>query len=68
MGVGGQRHTPVVLPQGKGRDVHCTGGCVDPTFGMDGCEKSRHHRDSIPGPSRPANRYTDCAVPAHITV
>jgi hypothetical protein len=26
---------------------------VDPTAGLDVCEKSRPHRDSIPGPSSP---------------
>ena len=31
--------------------THCIGGWVDPRAGLDGCEKSRPHRDSIPGPS-----------------
>jgi hypothetical protein len=31
----------------------CTGGRVDPRARLDGCGKSRSHRDSIPGPSRP---------------
>jgi hypothetical protein len=30
---------------------HCIGGSVGPRFDLDGCGKSRHHRDSIPGPS-----------------
>jgi hypothetical protein len=28
--------------------THCTGGWVDPRAGLDVCEKSRPHRDSIP--------------------
>jgi hypothetical protein len=31
----------------------CTGGWVDPRAGLDVCEKSHPHRDSIPGPSSP---------------
>jgi len=53
MGVGGERHTPYALPPGKRQDTKCTGGCVGPRVGLDGCEKSRSQRDSIPGPSRP---------------
>ena len=30
--------------------THCTGGWVGPRAGLDGCRKSRSHRDSIPGP------------------
>jgi hypothetical protein len=33
--------------------THCTGGWVGPRAGLDVCEKSRPHRDSIPGPSSP---------------
>jgi hypothetical protein len=33
--------------------THCTGGSVGPRAGLDMCEKSRPHRDSIPGPSSP---------------
>jgi hypothetical protein len=31
----------------------CIGGWVVPRAGLDMCEKSRLHRDSIPGPSNP---------------
>jgi len=31
----------------------CIGGWVDPMAGLDGCGKSRPHRDSIPGPYKP---------------
>ena len=31
--------------------IHCTGGWVGPKAGLDGCGKSRPHRDPIPGPS-----------------
>jgi len=33
--------------------THCIGGWVGPRAGLDGCGKSRPHRDSIPGPSSP---------------
>jgi hypothetical protein len=33
--------------------AHCIGGMVGPRAGLDWCRKSRFHRDSIPGPSRP---------------
>jgi hypothetical protein len=61
MGVGGQIHAP-----GKKPSTHFIGGWVVPRAVMDGCEKSRPHRDSIPGPFSPvASRYTDYAIPAH---
>jgi hypothetical protein len=31
--------------------THCIGGLVGPRAGLDGCGKSRPHRNSIPGPS-----------------
>ena len=31
--------------------THCIGDWVGPSAGLDGCEKSRSHRDLIPGPS-----------------
>jgi hypothetical protein len=33
--------------------THCSGGWVGPRAVLDGCGKSRHHRDSFPGPSSP---------------
>jgi hypothetical protein len=51
MGVGGQRHAPAALLLGKRPRTHCIGGRVGPSAGLDGCGKSRPHRDSIPGPS-----------------
>ena len=53
MGVGGQSHTPVALPPGKSYSTHCTGGWVGNRAGLDKCEKSLPHRDSIPGPPSP---------------
>jgi len=32
---------------------------MGPRAGLDRCGKSRHHRDSIPGPSPGSSRYTD---------
>ena len=45
MRVGGQRHDPVALPEGKTRYP------LGPRAGLDG--KSRPHRDSIPRTSSP---------------
>jgi hypothetical protein len=45
MRMGGQLHAPAALPPGKGPGTHCIGGWVGPRAGLDGCEKSRPHRD-----------------------
>jgi hypothetical protein len=45
MGVGGQLHAPAALPPGKRPGTYCIGGWVGPRAGLDGCEKSRPHRD-----------------------
>ena len=47
MGVGGQRHARAALPPGKIPGTHFTGGWVKPRAGVDGCGKSRPHRDSL---------------------
>jgi hypothetical protein len=58
MGVGGQLHAPAALPPGKRPGTHCIGGWVGPMAGLDGCQKSRPHRDSIPGlPARSESLY-----------
>ena len=51
-GVSGQRYTPANLPP-EGPGTHCIGRWVGPRVGLDGCGKSRLHRDSILGPSSP---------------
>ena len=51
MGVSDQRHVPAALPPGKRAETHSTRDRVGPWADKDGCRKSRHHRDSIPGPS-----------------
>jgi hypothetical protein len=43
--------TPLSLYPREKPGTHCTEGWVGPRAGLDVCEKSRHHRDSIPGPS-----------------
>jgi hypothetical protein len=43
--------TPRPLYPRERRGTHCTGGWVGPRAGLDVCEKSRPHRDSIAGPS-----------------
>ena len=45
MGVGGQRHAPAALPSAKRPGTHCIGGWVGARAGLDGCGKSRPHRD-----------------------
>jgi hypothetical protein len=50
MGVGDQRHAPAALPPGKISVTHFTRGWVGPRAGLDGCDKSVLHWDSIPGP------------------
>jgi hypothetical protein len=42
--------TPRPLYPRETRGTHCTGGWVGPRACLDVCEKSRPHRDSIPGP------------------
>jgi hypothetical protein len=37
MGVGGQLHTQAALPPGKKPGTHCTGDCMGPRVGLDGC-------------------------------
>ena len=43
--------TPRPLYPRERPGTHCIGGWVDPRAGLDGCGKTRPHRDSIPGPS-----------------
>jgi len=54
--VRGQRHAPAALYPWERPGTHCTGGWVGPRAGLDRCDKSRPHRDSIPGPSSPLYR------------
>jgi hypothetical protein len=46
--VSGQRHAPEALPEGKRHGTQCTGGWVGPRSALEGCGKSRSHRDLIP--------------------
>jgi len=57
-GVGGQRHAPAVLPLGKRPSTHCIGGRVGSRAGLEGCGKSRLHRDS--------SSTQPVAIPAHL--
>jgi hypothetical protein len=50
-GGGGQRHAPTSLRPGNRPGVHCTGGWVSPSVGLNVGGKSLLHRDSIAGPS-----------------
>jgi len=57
MRVGGQRHGQAALHPER-PDTHCIGGWVCPKAALDGWEKSRPHRDSIPGlPTRSESLY-----------
>jgi hypothetical protein len=61
MGVDGQLHAPAALPPGKRPGTHGIEGWVGPRAGLDGCEKSRPHRDSILRPFSPyINIYIFC--------
>jgi hypothetical protein len=53
MEVGVQRQAPDALPSEMRPDTNFIRGCVDPKANLDGCEKFRPYRDSIPGPSSP---------------
>jgi hypothetical protein len=55
--------TPRPLYPRERRGTHCTGGWVGPRAGLDVCEKSRPHRDSIPGPS--SQSLYQLSSPAH---
>jgi hypothetical protein len=48
----GQRHAPAALLPVQTHGIHCIGGWVGPRVGLNGCGKSRPHRDSNPGPPR----------------
>ena len=50
MGVGDQRHAPAALLLRKIRGTHFAWGWMGLRAGLDGCEKSHPHRESIPGP------------------
>jgi hypothetical protein len=45
--------TPRPLYPRERPGIHCTEGWVGPRAGLDVCEKSHPHRDSIPGLSSP---------------
>jgi hypothetical protein len=56
--MGGQRHATATLPPGKRPGIHYIGGWVGRKAGLDGCGKSRPHRDSIPDrPTRSESLY-----------
>ena len=55
--------TPRPLYPREGPGTHCIGGWVGLRAGLDGCGKSRPHRDSIPGPSSPQR----VAVPTELS-
>jgi hypothetical protein len=44
--------TPRPLYPRERPGTDCIGGWMGPKAGLDGCEKSRPHQDSIPGPSK----------------
>ena len=53
MRVGGQPHAPAAINPRERPGTNCIGGWVGPRASLEGCEKSRPDRDSIPGPSSP---------------
>ena len=62
-GGGWSAQRPGRFTPGERPGTHCTGGWVGPRTGLDGCRKSRRHRDSIPGPSSPQR----VATPAELS-
>jgi hypothetical protein len=77
MEIGGQRHVPAALPATIRHGTHRAKGWVDLRAGLDRCEKSRPHPDSIPGPSSPyavaiptalSRPTTDPKLPSHTTL
>jgi hypothetical protein len=50
MVVGVQHHVQAALLPGKRPDIPCIGSWMGPRDGLEGCGKSRPHRDSIPEP------------------
>jgi hypothetical protein len=63
MGVGGQLHAPAALPPIKKPGTGFKGDQVGPVAGLDGCGKSRPHRESTPCTVQPiTSRYTHYAV------
>jgi hypothetical protein len=77
MEVGGQRHVATALPPRKRHGTHCAKGWVGLRAGLDRCEKSSPHRDSIPGTSSPycvaiptavSRSTTDTKLPSHKTL
>jgi len=53
LGGGWSKPRPHFFTPGKETGTHFIGGWVGPSAGLDGCVKSRPHRDSIPGTSSP---------------
>ena len=52
MGVGSKHQAPAALRPAKRPATYCRGGWVDVRVGLAGREKSRLHRNLIPGPSQ----------------
>ena len=66
MGLGGQHHAPATFTPGKDPVPIVQEAGWAPRAGLDGCGKSRPHRDSIPRVQPVASRYIDYAIPAPI--
>jgi hypothetical protein len=52
MEVDGKCHAPATILPGERSGAQFVGGWVGLRAGLDGCENSRPHRNSIPRPSR----------------
>jgi hypothetical protein len=57
--------TPRPLYPRERPSTHCTGGWVGPRAGLDVCEKSHPHWDSIPEPSAHSQSLYRLSYPAH---
>jgi len=69
MGGGWPTPCPGRITPGNDPVPFCIGAWVCPRAGLDRCRKSRPHRNSVPGPSKPiASRCTDWALPTYVTL
>ena len=65
--MGGQRHVPVAVSQGKRPGTHCIEGWVGPRAGLDGCEKSRPPPGFDSLTVQPVvSRYTYYVIPVRV--
>ena len=65
MSLGGYRQVPTALPLGKRPSTLCRGNWVGPRTGLDGCGKSRLHRNSNPNPAAHSESLNRLSYPGN---